>query len=130
MIENRYELVFPKLMITGRKENLDNIQPILMDRFSENYNLVRSEQNYIDINQKNVDKAVALQILVKHLHLGRENVLAFGNGNNDLSMIKYAGLGIGMQNSTSNILKRVDIITNSNNDSGVAKAIKKFVFAD
>lgn len=130
MIENRDELVFPKLMITGRKENLDNIQPILMDQFSENYNLVRSEQNYIDINQKNVDKAVALQILVKHLHLGRENVLAFGNGNNDLSMIKYAGLGIGMQNSTSNILKRADIITNSNNDSGVAKAIKKFVFAD
>jgi hypothetical protein len=130
MIEKRDELVFPKLMIAGRKENLDNIQPILMDQFSGNYNLIRSENNYIDINQKNVDKGVALQKLVKHLHLVRENVLAIGNGDNDLSMIKYAGLGIGMQNSTSNILKQADIITSSNNDSGVAKAIRKFVLAD
>ena len=129
MIEKRDELVFPKLMIAGRKENLDNIQPILMDQFSGNYNLIRSENNYIDINQKNVDKGVELQKLVKYLHLVRENVLAIGNGDNDLSMIRYAGLGIGMQNSTSNILKQADIITSSNNDSGVAKAIRKFVLA-
>lgn len=53
--------------------------------------------------------------------------MAIGDWDNDITMIKYAGLGIAMGNGSENIKEAADFITNSNEESGAAYAIKKFV---
>ena len=57
----------------------------------------------------------------------RENMIACGDGFNDISMIKYAGIGVAMANAQDEVKAVADFITASNNDDGVAKVIEKFV---
>ena len=64
-----------------------------------------------------------------HLKLGikKEEVIAIGDNVNDQTMLENAGLGVAMENSAPYIQKMGDVVTSSNNDDGVAKAIEKYV---
>ena len=62
-----------------------------------------------------------------HLGISRERMIACGDGYNDLSMIRYAGLGVAMENAVLSLRKEADYITSSNNDDGVAEVIEKFM---
>lgn len=53
--------------------------------------------------------------------------MAIGDSYNDISMIKYAGLGVAMENAPDEVKKWADYITGTNDDDGVAKVINKFV---
>ena len=56
-------------------------------------------------------------------------MIACGDGYNDLSMIKYAGLGVAMENAVLPVRQAADFVTKSNNDDGVAYVIEKFIFS-
>lgn len=53
--------------------------------------------------------------------------MAFGDGENDISMIEEAGIGVAMENGVEPLKKMADYITKSNDEDGVAAAIEKFV---
>ena len=57
----------------------------------------------------------------------REEMIACGDGFNDVSMIKYAGLGVAMENAKEQVKEVADFITKSNEDDGVAYVIEKFI---
>ena len=59
----------------------------------------------------------------------REEMIACGDGYNDLSMIKYAGLGVAMENGVLPVRQAADYITLSNNDDGVAHVVEKFMLS-
>lgn len=84
----------------------------------------------LEINGPGAAKGNALLALAEHLGLKREETMACGDGGNDISMIKMAGLGVAMQNAVPQILEVADWITASNDESGVAKAIETWVFND
>lgn len=84
------------------------------------------EYYYTEISSKNVDKWNALEYLIKNLNIKKEELIAIGDNINDKKMIENAGLGIAMDYSTPIITNICDYITNSNNDEGVANALKKF----
>ena len=65
-------------------------------------------------------------ILLQSQDVYKRQVIAIGDGYNDLSMIKFAGLGIAMGNAQEPIKKAADYITLSNEEDGVAEAINKF----
>ena len=54
-------------------------------------------------------------------------MIACGDGFNDLSMIKYAGLGVAMQNAQEIVREHADYITRSNDNDGVAHVIEEFI---
>ena len=68
-----------------------------------------------------------IHILAKHLGVKQEEVMTFGDAENDLDMIVYAGMGVAMANAFDEVKKAANYITDSNEDDGVAKAIEKFV---
>ena len=77
---------------------------------------------------KGVHKAAGLNQLVKHLGLSSENVMAMGDEENDLSMLKWAGLGVAMANGVTVAKETADAVTSRTNDeSGVAEAVKKYI---
>ena len=62
--------------------------------------------------------------------LGRENVIACGDGYNDISMVEYAGLGVAMANAQDELKEVADYVTFSNDEDGVAHIIEKYILGN
>lgn len=88
------------------------------------------ESKYIDIMKKGCSKKNAIHILADKLGIKQEEIIVMGDGGNDISMFECAGLKIAMENAEEYLKEKADFITTSNNDSGVAKAIQKFIFTE
>ncbi len=117
----------PKLLIIDREEKILELRKKAEKTFGSKYNISISKPWYLEFNRPDASKGAALRYLAEMYGLERENIMAVGDGQIDLSMIEYAGLGIAMANGWDTILERADFITASNQEDGVAKAIEKFV---
>lgn len=82
---------------------------------------------YTEVSSKNVDKWYAIQEIMKIENIKTEEVISLGDNNNDIVMIKNAGLGIAMGHSNNQVKEVADFITDTNENDGVAKALEKFV---
>ena len=82
--------------------------------------------NNVEINDKNAHKGNAIRQLAEHLGLDMSQVLAFGDGSNDISMLQEAGIGVCMENGLDSVKAVADYITDSCDEDGVAKAIYRF----
>lgn len=83
------------------------------------------EYFYTEVSAQNVDKWNALEELIKLMNISREKVITIGDNANDLKMIKNAGLGIAMGESAPYVKQSADMITLTNEENGVAVALKK-----
>ncbi|WP_297637557.1 Cof-type HAD-IIB family hydrolase [uncultured Clostridium sp.] len=84
----------------------------------------------IEINMKDVSKGNAVKKLAEYYGVKREEIICIGDNENDVSMIKYAGLGIAMGNAIPKIKEVADYITDTNINDGVRKAVEKFVLKE
>lgn len=78
----------------------------------------------VEINREDATKGRALLALAKHLGLRREQVMAFGDGLNDIAMIENAGVGVAMGNAVDEVRRVADKITATNDEDGVAAVIE------
>ena len=85
------------------------------------------EYFYTEISAKNVDKWYAIEMLAEKLNIKKEEIVAIGDNVNDEKMIKEAGLGIAMGQSSPKITKISNYTTNNNNEEGVANALKYII---
>lgn len=83
--------------------------------------------NNLEINAKGATKGAALKRMAERLGLRAEQTMAFGDGENDFTMIQAAGLGVAMQNGEEALKQMSDYVTCSNDENGVARAIKKLI---
>ncbi len=83
----------------------------------------------LELTKSTATKGAALLWLASRLGLKREQTMAIGDSGNDYDMLVKAGFGVGMANSEPEILKAVDYVTKSNDEDGVAFAIRKFVLS-
>ncbi|MEY8356991.1 Cof-type HAD-IIB family hydrolase [Lachnospiraceae bacterium 54-53] len=81
----------------------------------------------LEINALGATKGDAILRLASHLGIEREQTMAIGDGENDFSMIQKAGIGVAMRNGREELLAAADYITDTNDEDGVAAAIKRFV---
>ena len=90
----------------------------------------RSAPFFVELMPKGIDKAQSLARLLDHLHLSPADLVAFGDGYNDLSMIRFAGMGVAMDNAAPELRAVANYITLSNEHDGVAAALEHFEAAD
>ena len=82
--------------------------------------------NNIEINSAEATRGQALSALCDRLRIDRSEVIVFGDGLNDLDMLQFAGLPVAMGNADPLIKEHSAFITCSNNDAGIAKALRHF----
>lgn len=116
-----------KCLLTGKPEHMAEVEEKMKGRFGNFLNIYRSEPFFVEVMPQNIDKAYSLGKLLRHLELDRSQMIACGDGFNDLSMIKYAGLGVAMANAQEEVRKAADYITRSNDEDGIAHVIDKFM---
>lgn len=96
----------------------------------ENLCVSSSVSDNVEINQVRANKGEALYALADHLGISRDATLAFGDGLNDLSMLRDAGIGVAMENACDEAKEIADWITLSCDADGVAHGIKKYCFGE
>lgn len=82
----------------------------------------------LDIMTLNITKAKAVKALLDYLKIDSSNAIAIGDGNNDIEMFESVGYKIALENSVQPLKDIADIVTKSNNDSGVAIALNNIFF--
>lgn len=90
-------------------------------------NTVCGGYNNLEFTAAGVDKGVGLKKLAKILSIPVENTMAVGDTENDIAILKAAGIGVAMENATNEIKAIASYITTSNTEDGVANAIAHFV---
>ncbi|MBQ3460724.1 MAG: HAD family phosphatase [Solobacterium sp.] len=87
-----------------------------------------SSNRYMEVNRKGVNKGAGLQRLCDLIGIDISETIAIGDNYNDLSMIKAAGLGVGVANTVEEMKPECDYITDADCDEGaVAEVIEKFI---
>jgi len=89
--------------------------------------LSKSWRDNLEVMDKGVSKGSAVKLLCERLGINSDEVMAIGDNENDLSMIKFAGVGVAMGNAEDMVKEQADFITSSNDEDGVALAIEKYV---
>lgn len=118
----------PKFVMLDDGDYLSMIEGRVKAALGKNFSVYRSEPYFLEILPKGIDKAQSLERLLSRIGLAKEQMIACGDGYNDLSMIEYAGLGVAMENGVLPTKKAADYITLSNNDDGIAHVVEKFMF--
>lgn len=86
--------------------------------------------NNIELNSSDAHKGNALLKLCQHLNIDPSETIAFGDGLNDLTMLKTAGIGVAMGNADQQLKDIADFVTDTNDHDGVAKAIMQLCFSN
>lgn len=117
-----------KCMIAGDPDKLLQFEPRLNEALRGKAIAFRSEPFYLEVVPEGIDKAACLALILSRLRLTPDTLIACGDGYNDISMIRYAGLGVAMANANERLKQSADLITLSNEDDGVADVVQKMVF--
>ncbi len=117
----------PKFILTDEDDYLALVEPKVKAALGKNFSVYRSDPYYLEVLPKGIDKAKSLARFLEATGFKQEEMIACGDGYNDLSMIRFAGLGVAMENAVLPVRQAADYITLSNNEDGVAHVIEKFV---
>lgn len=117
----------PKCLIVGEAGRLHQLELQMHEQLKETNEVYRSEPYFLELVPKGIDKAQSLAVLLDKVGIRREEVIACGDGFNDLSMIRFAGLGVAMQNAQPVVREAADFITLTNDQDGVAHVVEQFM---
>jgi Cof subfamily protein (haloacid dehalogenase superfamily) len=119
-----------KILVKGDEKYIEELTKVVPRELHEKYAVVRSLDHLLEFMYKGSSKAKGLEVLGEILGIKREEIIAIGDGINDLEMIEYAGLGVAMGNAKEEVKKVANFITKSNEENGVAYTIEKFILKD
>lgn len=115
-----------KILLTDNNGELLKYKEKLEEKTCRRLTIEFSLPIFLEIYNSKVSKGDALHKLCEILDLQRNEIVAVGDGENDLSMIQYAGLGVAMENATDILKKEANYITLSNDNNGISHVIQKF----
>lgn len=107
------------------RRHLDEIRAQLND-----YDLLEVGPEWIEIMPRNVNKASALTRIAHENGFTLDEVMAFGDAENDIEMIRSCRYGIAMGNAMDAVKDAAFAVTASNEEQGIAKAISRYVFQE
>ena len=117
-----------KCLIVGDPTPLASLEKQLQERLKGRCSVYRSADFFLECVPCGIDKAASLSRILPTLGITRQEVVAVGDGYNDMSMIEYAGLGVAMANAADAVKAKADYVTLSNEEDGVAHVLSKIVY--
>ena len=116
-----------KTMMVDEPEILDAAIPLLPTSLTEKYNVAKSAPFYLEITPKTVNKGQAIIHLAEKLGLTMDQTMAIGDQENDRPMLEVVGNPVVMENGNPELKKIAKYITKSNDEDGVAYALREWV---
>ena len=113
-------------IILGDQDIRKNIIEEISSKTSDVY-ITSASPVMLEFSYKDCGKASGLKFLSDYLGVDRDLVAAFGDADNDIDMIKFAGIGVAMANANEALKSKADYITLSNDEDGVAYALKNIL---
>ena len=121
------DLHLHKLLLIGETQNIQELYQKLDPQEFPQTAFYLSKENYLEVTAKSVSKRDAVLELAAYYQVPLEQVMTIGDHFNDLPMIRLAGLGVAMGNAPEAVQKEAQVVTSSNQEHGVAKAIQDYV---
>jgi len=119
-----------KLMLLAPAVQLKPVRAAIHEHFRNDVGLMESDENLLQYVHPRVDKGRALRFVADRYKIPKEKVLAIGDAPNDVSMLKWAGLGCCVSSGWAEALAAADEIIPPNDEDAVAYAIQTFVLKD
>lgn len=116
-----------KCLLTAPVDRAPALEKVLQEKYSGTLSVYRSEPYFIEVMPLNVDKAASLGRMLESIGHSKEDTICCGDGFNDISMIKYAGVGVAMGNAQPAVKEAADYITDTNDEDGLVPVIEKFI---
>lgn len=116
-----------KMLAIATPEEIDAAQKKLREAFPSGVNFMKSKAHYLEIVGEGIDKGRAIHVLADKLGLSTEEIAAFGDGQNDATMIAAAGMGVAMENAVPECKAAAKIIAPRSDEDGVAQVIEQFL---
>jgi len=118
-----------KCVVVDQKseEGLKKIERIFQKKVGQRAEICRTSPPLLEVLPKGVSKATGIQKLAKVLGLGMDEIMAFGDYDNDAAMLAAAGLGVAVANATSAAKESADLIIGSCEENGIARFLKEML---
>lgn len=117
----------PKILVAMEPDLLNEIEDKLTEPFKDRAKVGRTAPFYFEYNALGVDKAIAMKDAFASLGIGYDEMMAFGDAQNDAGMIKAVKYGIAMGNAVDSLKEVAFDVTDDNDHDGIAKAIYKYI---
>ena len=116
-----------KILTAGNPEYLQEHYKEMMEPFKDTLSCMFTAPFYFEFTAEGIDKAKALDTVLIPMGYKKEEMIAFGDGHNDASMVKYAGIGVAMANAVDDLKAISDEVTLSNEEDGIAYTLSKYI---
>lgn len=116
-----------KILTTSDPEYLQAHYQEMMEPFKETLSCMFTGPFYFEFTAQGIDKAKALDTVLIPKGYKKEEMIAFGDGHNDASMVRYAGIGVAMANAVQDLKDIADEVTLSNDEDGIAVTLAKYM---
>jgi Cof subfamily protein (haloacid dehalogenase superfamily) len=116
-----------KLVTVGDPVALDGLEVELKTRFGSRLYISKSLPNFLEFANPGVTKAAGLDFLAARLGLTRESTVAFGDGENDVELLGWAGYGVAVENAHPRVLAVADLVCPSVDQEGVAEVVEAYL---
>lgn len=114
-----------KIVIAAQNEILQQENEKIIAPFKNELDFVFSATIYLEATLPGISKADALKRACEVLKIPTNDIIAFGDAQNDLQMFKLAGYAVAMGNAVEEVKKIADYVTTTNNEDGIASALEK-----
>lgn len=128
-LEKFLHLDVTKLMLQGEPWMMLRLESLIAEAFGDSVSLVRTDDDLIQIMDKRVSKAKAVETVAGTFGLQMDNVLAIGDAPNDYAMVASAGIGVAMGNAHPLVKEVAKWVAPTNDENGVLAALQKFGLA-
>ena len=115
------------LFIEHDQEKINSMVEELREMFKGELFIIKSMAHYCEITHIDATKGKAILALCEHWGIDIRDVMAVGDQDNDIEMIKTAGIGVAMGNATQGLKDVADFITKTVDDDGIVYVVEKFV---
>lgn len=116
-----------KLVTVGEPEALDRLEERLKPRFRGRLYVAKSLPYFLEFASPAVTKGSGLAFVAEHLGFGPADTVAFGDGENDLELLAWAGYGVAVANADERLLALADFVCPPVDEEGVAQVIEAFL---
>jgi Cof subfamily protein (haloacid dehalogenase superfamily) len=116
-----------KLVVVGDAAKLDDLRPRMQDQFGDREHIAKSLPYFLEFAQAGVTKGAGLDFLSEHLGFTREQTVAFGDGENDIELVEWAGYGVAVGNAHERVKAIADYVCPPVTEEGVAQVLEAYL---